>query len=432
MRGPQVVHATGPGAEALNDLAIDDAGSLALTGTFGALVQIGGRTATSTASSGVDMLVTVIDAGGSARWLYASGASTIGVGQDVAWLPDGSLLAGGYFSGTLGNPSGVSSGSGQDVLRLQFSADGQTLAARRFGGNQNVQIRGLAATATRSIMGGVYGGTVDFEDGPLPTSAFDSGFLVVGDVAANGLSSRGLIGNEEVYVNDVAIAADGSFCAGGRFRSTTDFGGGPVSPVGPAASAWVARYEADQSLRWVARLGSPALTGGLAVASNGDCIASGEFTGTIAIDGHTATATGVGEDGWFARFDAASGAALWLQTFGGAGVDRAFGVATYAPDGIVLGGRFSGSADLGGLAVTSEGSSDAFLAGYDGAGARQWVELFQGTGDVDGSTRGRVATDPAGTRAGVALTFTGTLRVGESSWTADGTDGAAVVVQIPY
>jgi hypothetical protein len=425
------VHATGPGADGLTDLAIDDGGSLALTGTFGSMLQIGGRTATSSASSGEDMVVTVIDPDGSARWLYASGATTIGIGTDVTWLPDGSLLAGGHFSGTLSDPSGVSSGSGQDVLRLQLSGDGQTIDARRFGGNQNVQLRGLAATATRSIMGGLYAGAVDFGDGPLPTSGFDSGFLVVGDIAATGLSSRGLTGSEDVYVNDVALAADGSFCAGGRFRGTANFGSGPVSTVGPAASAWVGRYEADGSLRWLARLGSPALTGGLAIANNGDCIASGEFNGTIAIDGHTATTTGVGEDGWFARFDATTGAALWLRTFGGADVDRAYGVATFAPDGIVVGGRFSGSADLDGLAVTSEGSSDAFIAGYDGAGARRWIALLQGDGTVEGSTRGRVATDPSGTRAGMALTFTGTLRVGERSWTADGTDGAAVITSIP-
>lgn len=428
--GTQVVHATGPGIERLQDLAIDDSGSLALTGTFESMVQIGGRTATSIASNGEDMLVTVIDLDGSARWLYASGASTIGIGHDVTWLPDGSLLAGGYFSGTLLDPSGVSSGSGQDALRLHFAADGQRLAARVFGGTQNVQLRGLAATATRSIMGGVYGGSVDFGDGVLPSSASDSGFLVVSDAAGEGVSSRGLAGASDVYVNDVAIAADGSFCAGGRFAGTTDFGGGPIAPVGPAASAWVAKYEADGSLRWIATLGAPAGTGGIAVASNGDCIASGEFLGTIAIDGHTATAVGA-EDGWFARFDVTTGAAAWLTSFGGAGSDLAYGVATYPPDGVVLAGRFSGSADLGGLAVTSEGSSDAFIAGYDGASRRQWLQLLQGEGTVDGRTLGRVATDPSGTRAGVAFDFTGTLRVGEDSWTADSTDGATVVVSIP-
>ena len=107
------------------------------------------------------------------------------------------------------------------------------------------------------------------------------------------------------------------------------------------------------------------------VADRGYAVAT-DTSGNVYVTGYTRGdlgATNVGDkDVYVAKLDP-NGAQLWLQQFGSAGEDKAWGIAATG-DGIRLGGMTSGA--LG----TPAGALDGWVARYDAAGSRAWLQQF--------------------------------------------------------
>ena len=158
---------------------------------------------------------------------------------------------------------------------------------------------------------------------------------------------------------------------GGHAGNTTD-------------DVFVIKFDPTGSQKWLRQFGVPAL------ADRGYAIAT-DATSNIYVTGYTRGnlgAVNVGDkDIYIAKLDP-SGAQLWLQQFGSVGEDKAWGVAATG-DGIRLGGMTSGA--LG----TPAGALDGWVARYDAAGNRAWLQQFGTaaneevwglTGDAAGNT----------------------------------------------
>ena len=128
---------------------------------------------------------------------------------------------------------------------------------------------------------------------------------------------------------------------------------------------FVAKFDPNGALTWLRQFGVPA------VADRGYALAT-DAAGNVYVTGYTRgnlAATNQGDkDIYIAKLDP-TGAQLWLQQFGSTGEDKAWGVAATA-DGIRLGGMTSGA--LG----TAAGALDGWVARYDAAGNRAWLQQF--------------------------------------------------------
>lgn len=121
----------------------------------------------------------------------------------------------------------------------------------------------------------------------------------------------------------------------------------------------------------------------VALDPSGDLLVAGGFNGAVQFGGTTLTSSG-GRDGFLAKLDGDSGAALWAVRFGGTGDDAALGVASTA----------EGDAALTGYRTNSSTSIDIVVerrAG--GTGAPMWTKQFGASGtdigvsvDVGGGT----------------------------------------------
>lgn len=75
-----------------------------------------------------------------------------------------------------------------------------------------------------------------------------------------------------------------------------------------------------------------------------------------------------------------SGELLWQTTLGGSEADLGHGIAV-APEGVIVCGSFSGTASFGDEVRTSAGGEDAFVASFDASGEVLSVHAFGGPGN---------------------------------------------------
>ncbi|HEU4726496.1 MAG TPA: hypothetical protein VFT22_01345, partial [Kofleriaceae bacterium] len=225
---------------------------------------------------------------------------------------------------------------------------------------------------------------------------------------------------------------------GPRWHTDLDGGGGPLVRAGSLVvaalggtggaaglalrgepgSVVVALDAATGAVAWKRALDATewSVIAALAAAPDG-VIVGGSFSGTLRI-GDKVVSSGGRTDGFVARLTAA-GELAWVVRVGGPGADAVQGVAT-AGARIAIAGTFAAGADLLGarLPPFDERSiaADGFVAELDPTGARRWVDTFGGRHD---ETVAGVAIDARG-RIAVAGTIRETVHVGGADLVVNG------------
>jgi hypothetical protein len=258
------------------------------------------------------------------------------------------------------------------------------------------------------------GTEMDSDTGPEPAGA------PVWNARGNGLG----VGSR------VAFAPDGGLALAGRFRDTIDFGAGAMTSAGEN-DGFVARYDEAGNCLWSVRLGGATTydnVEALGFDASGDLLVGGYYYDQATLDDEPLpTASGLssllatlsddGEVAWTTTFGAgfvrdldtgpdgeiglmveptgpvdfgggvlsggsdalalavldASGGHRWsrmLEEVTGGGI-------AFAPDGgLVLGGGFSGTIDIGLGPLSADSSTDGLVAGFDVQGGTVFANRF--------------------------------------------------------
>src|SRR4029077_4504160 len=156
-------------------------------------------------------------------------------------------------------------------------------------------------------------------------------------------------GGIDVYDSSYAIAVDraGNLFVTGEFQDTADFGGGLRSSNG-YRDIFVAKYTANGDPRWSSAFGRPYDDSGksIGVDTNGDVVVTGAFLQTAAIGDKSLTSAG-GYDIVLMKLSGVDGSALWAKRIGGAGDDRAEGLAVDSHGNVLITGQLKGTVDYG-------------------------------------------------------------------------------------
>jgi hypothetical protein len=322
------------GRDEANDLALDDAGNVIITGFFNGTIdmdQTDGQDAEDTFTSSNnsrDIFVASYAPDGAFRWGFSLGSSGQDHGAAIRVASDGSFWLAGLFSGAVdmdpqSGSSMLNSAGGWDAFLAHYSANRSLLSASRFGGT----------------------------------------------------------GTDQVRPGALALAADGRIMIAGSFQSTVVTETNTLVSAG-LDDAFLASYQPNGSMGWVI----PAVSGtrmdfihriGLDAASN--AYVCGSFVGLADANPGTDAAllTGLGTSGASDTFVAkytSTGAYVWSYAFGGnASGQSSLGLATAVvvdPVGnIYAAGRFHGTGDLtpgpSESVLSSAGSADAFIVRID-------------------------------------------------------------------
>jgi hypothetical protein len=282
---------------------------------------------------------------------------------------------------------------------------------------------------------GDFGGSLDF-GGPAPlvatTGATNVFIAKLGGASGSYGWATSFSGSGNQRAASVAVDASGDVLVTGQFSGSVDFGAGPVAG-GTSNNAFVAKLAAGSgALVWAKQFAAP---GGTAAGSSvtvdaatGNVLAVGSFTGAVDFGCGALTAKG-SSDMYVVALDT-SGSCAWSKSFGGAGAETVTEGAAFAAGGnLLVTGTLSGTADFGGGPLTSESSSDVFVAVLSSTGSYVWANHF-GAGPSGNATGMSIAADASGN---ILLTgsFQGSVDFGGGALDSVGTDDLFIAKLAP-
>ncbi|WP_339728357.1 SBBP repeat-containing protein [uncultured Gimesia sp.] len=172
-----------------------------------------------------------------------------------------------------------------------------------------------------------------------------------------------------------------------------------------------ATESSPRSILWVKQAGGSKhdKIRGIAVDGEGNCFVTGEFTDQAQFADQSVISQGK-MDFVLAKYNP-EGELLWLQTAGGAEIDRGYAVAVDQAGNSYVTGHFqSPTLQIGNQTLKNRGDYDYFIAKYDPAGKLLWAHSAGGAGYDYGHG---IAVTPEGD-CYVAGSFAGEVTFGDS------------------
>jgi len=296
---------------------------------------------------------------------------------------DGNNYIAGSFSDTLkvGNAKLISRGS-FDIYLLKYSANGNLLWLKQYGGPDSDEAYGIASDGTGNLyITGYFSGKADFS-GMNINSEGDRDFFVA-KITQNGelLWVKQGGGESEDYGTAIAADKSGNVLITGIYKGTMNVGNSTFVSRGNK-DIFLIKYGPNGEIVW-------SVTGGgslsdestsMAIDKNGNCYVGGDFEGTVEFSKNIIISAGK-KDVFLAKYDR-NGIIQWLKREGSAsGDDHASAIVTDNSDNIYLTGYFSGLGTFGKTNIKSMGSDDIFLVKFDPKGNEIWVRQSGGKGD---------------------------------------------------
>jgi hypothetical protein len=298
-----------------------------------------------------------------------------------------------------------------------------------FGGAPGSTVFPAAAAADASgnvfVVGNFKGNLKIGGNNLVGVSAYNDGFIAKLDSLGNLVWIRQYGGNQGVNILGVAVDSAGNVVAAGDFgdkanSGTISFDGGITSVASASGDGFVVKLSAAGSVIWSQILGEGGAPNGfqsvtgVAIDNNNDVIVTGTFESGLVVKS-LAKVTAFGTPDLFvAKLKGLDGKGSWVVSpSAGSGSHAGKVVRTDASGNILIGGTVKGSMTLAGHVVTaSAGGNDVFVGRLTPAGLYSWIAPAYGNGKYN--YLGSLAVDSTGAVI-FAGSFVGGLNLGGPS-----------------
>jgi hypothetical protein len=322
-----------------------------------------------------DAFLARFDSDGNVQWAVQIGSSNAAdYANAVAADQDGNVILAGSFSGiTLLGMTNLAPQAYADMFMAKFSGSGSLLWARQAA---TAEAEALTTDSVGNIfVAGLFNSTAFASPHTLTSAGYWDAFLAKYDSSGNLLwTRRGGGPNYDIAYGLAVDSSDGVLVTGfiqhdATFENTTITNFGANGP-------FVAKYASDGSLRWVKSIFGPAVTYGNAIAVDdmNSFYLTGAYLGTVDFGGISLTnPTGPNYPyysyGYVAKYTA-QGELAWVKDVPGTLGNFLNSITVDAQRNCYLVGDLAGEFIADGLALTSYGSTDLFIARLNGESPR--------------------------------------------------------------
>jgi fibronectin type 3 domain-containing protein len=285
---------------------------------------------------------------------------------------------------------------GNEIFVAKYSSAGSWVWSKTVGGTGYDQGNAIASDGSGNVFVTGYIGPaaagVDFGGGAISSAGLYDVFLVKYSAAGQHVWSKRFGGSGNDTGMAIATDSSGNVIVVGSFEGSASFGGGSFSSSG-LRDVFVAKYSATGTHLWSKKFGGSGddVGYGVAVNSTGDIFLSGKFQGTVNFGGSNLGSAG-GDDIFLTKLSGSTGAHVWSKGMGSSSSDASIGVDVDGSGNVVMTGYFTGSVNLGGALLSGSGI-DVFVAKYSSTGTHIWSKRF---GGFDTQIPNGVAVGPGG------------------------------------
>jgi PKD repeat protein len=325
----------------------------------------------------------------------------------------------GTFSGTTDFDPGtdifnLTDQGGSDMFIQKLNEDGELIWAFSIGGSGDNAITGVTTNDDGQIFicgwvdepadmdpsGGIY------EIGNAGIMAFVASYDSNGNfIFANAYDTDASLTIYQVYFQSIVVDVNGSVVVAGDFGGSADFNpgiaGGELTSAG-ASDAVLLKLNSDGSFDWVGKVGGINNDSFRSVAADADAniYTTGYYRNTADFDMGSATnnQTSAGSTDAFVYKVDTDRNFVYVKFFPGADLQEGHNIALDLSGNPVVSGHFRSETDFNpgvGVAtyISSNNTSDVFLAKLNATGDYQWAIYFPGASYDDYATGMAVGTD---------------------------------------
>jgi len=351
-----------------------------------------------------DIYVQKLDPNGNLLWVKSIGGAFNDFGHSIAVDDLGSIYVTGSFSGSVDfdpgpGTSNLTSNGFDDIFVLKLDQNGDFLWAKQMGSTQSDEGASLSVDHFGNVYTtGSFEGTVDFDPGVGTTNltANQARDIFIQKLDPNGnflwVKHMGDFTLDRGFY--IKIDSSGNLYSTGRFGGTIDFdpGNGTSNLTSNGnADIFIQKLDANGNFIWAKSFGGiyGDFSSSLAIDYNGNIYTTGNFTGLVDFD-PGANITNLNSNGssdiFIQKLDS-NGNFLWAKSMGGNIEDWGLSITVDQMGFIYNSGFFNSTADFdpgsGINNLTSNGHQDIFIQKLDSNGNSIWVEQIGGWG-IDG------------------------------------------------
>ncbi len=350
-------------ADTAHAVHADAAGNIYVAGRFDGTTNLGGGDLASAGS--YDIFLAKYSPNGDHLWSKRFGDTGGGDwAQALAVDRSGNVLMAGSFTGHVNFGGGdLSGGDNPSVFIAKYTPGGSHMWSRGVHCSITGSALGLGIDGSDNpVMVGRFGSTIDFGGSVLTSAGLSDVYVAKYSAAGEYLWAKRFGGSGDDWGYAVAVSSNGQIVVTGGFVGAVSFGGGTLVSAG-RSDIFVAQYSAAGEHQWSRRFGGTSNDDGYGVAldSNGNVVVTGHFHETIDCGGGPITSIGI-DDIFLAKYSS-TGGHLWSAGYGGAVSDKGFAVTVDGSDYVLATGFITGTAIFEGEYINGGGSgtADVFL-----------------------------------------------------------------------
>ncbi|NET45678.1 DUF4347 domain-containing protein, partial [Okeania sp. SIO2B3] len=362
-------------------IATDNNGNVWATGYFSGSIDIDGDGNNDLTNGNEDSYVAKFDSNGNFQLAQKIDAARPYNGLGIATDSNGNVWATGSFFGSIdidgdGNNDLTSNGF-IDSYVAKFDSNGNFLFGKNIGARTNNDYGyGIATDSNGNVWTtGYFHDDIDIDsDGnnDLTSNGYFDSYVAKFDSNGNFQFIKHIGGSGGDFGRGITTDTDGNAWATGEFSGNIDIdgdGNNDLSNNG-VSDSYVAKFDSNGNLLFAQNIGgSNSNSGnGIATDSNGNVWITGEFQGSMDIDGdgNNDLTSNSSYDSYVAKLDS-NGNFLFAQNIGGSSSDIGNGIATDSNGNVWATGQFSGSIDIdsdGNNDLASNGNTDSYVVKF--------------------------------------------------------------------
>ena len=411
------VAVAGSSVDTVNDVALDKAGNVYITGSFTGSASLGSKSMTTTAGQQA-MFVAKLTPSGSVSWVDQSTGSSTSEGSYIALDGQGDLYVYGGFKGTVtvGTKQLTSKGSG-DVFLARYSTSGTFKAALAYGGTAQDSAAGLVVPPQDTPMIAMNFSTSAMVNSKTYTCVGKRDSLVIKHTSSGGISwVTHFNGPGEDVIYNITTDTGGTPYVTGYYTGKPTYGSSSLSSVSGFEDIFVAKLNKAGGISSASSAGGTGLDWGADIAVTGSKVyVTGAFEDAATFGSKKLTAP-VGWDAFVAELDS-NLSFKWAVSAVGEDQMDATGIEVSPAGELYVSGSITGAGTFGAFYMAGQGDTDVFMAKLSATGTFLWVRT--GGGDLQDNGRSLVLTD-GGRGAILVGTVQDKVLLGTSPITAKG------------